>query len=34
VAYEGGFELDRYKGIGAWLDRVREQPGHVPMVAD
>ncbi len=29
VAGEGGFELDRYPGIGAWLARVAAQPGHV-----
>lgn len=33
VAHEGGFELDGYPAIGAWLERVREQPGHVPMRA-
>ena len=31
VAAEGGFELDRYPNIQAWLDRVRAQPGHVPI---
>ncbi|MCG6872589.1 MAG: glutathione S-transferase family protein [Gammaproteobacteria bacterium] len=31
VAHEGGFELDRYPAINDWLQRVREQPGHVPM---
>jgi glutathione S-transferase len=29
VADEGGFELDRYPAIGAWLQRVAAQPGHV-----
>jgi glutathione S-transferase len=29
VAAEGGFELDRYPAIGAWLERVAAQPGHV-----
>jgi glutathione S-transferase len=33
VAHEGGFELDRYPAIGAWLARVAGQPGHVPIVA-
>jgi glutathione S-transferase len=33
VADEGGFELDRYPGICAWLDRVAAQPGHVPIGA-
>ena len=31
VAAEGGFDLGRYPGIRAWLARVREQPGHVPI---
>ena len=31
VAGEGGFDLDRYPGIRAWLDRVASQPGHVPI---
>jgi glutathione S-transferase len=30
VAHEGGFELAPYAAVGAWLDRVRAQPGHVP----
>jgi glutathione S-transferase len=29
VAGEGGFDLDSYPGIRAWLDRVAERPGHV-----
>jgi glutathione S-transferase len=29
VAGEGGFELDRYRAVRAWLDRVAAQPGHV-----
>jgi glutathione S-transferase len=29
VADEGGFDLDRFPGIGRWFERVREQPGHV-----
>ncbi len=33
VAGEGGFDLTRYPAIGAWLDRVAEQPGHVPIDA-
>ncbi len=31
VAEEGRFDLSPYPAIGAWLARVREQPGHVPM---
>jgi glutathione S-transferase len=33
VAGEGGFELDRYPAIGAWLGRVANEPGHVPIDA-
>jgi len=33
VADEGGFELERYPAIGAWLRRVAVQPGHVPITA-
>jgi glutathione S-transferase len=33
VAHEGGFELDEYDGILAWLDRVAAEPGHVPIDA-
>jgi glutathione S-transferase len=33
VAEEGGFELERYPAIRAWLDRVAAQPGHVPIDA-
>ena len=29
VAPEGGFELEPYPAIGAWLARVQTQPGHV-----
>ncbi len=31
VAHEGGFELDGYPEIRAWLARVGSDPGHVPM---
>ena len=33
VAPEGGFALDRYPAVGAWLERVRAQPGHVSLNA-
>jgi glutathione S-transferase len=33
VAHEGGFELERYPAIRAWLDRVAWQPGHVAIDA-
>ena len=31
VADEGGFDLAPYPSIRAWLQRVREQPRHVPI---
>jgi len=31
VAGEGGFDLVPYATVRAWLDRVRAQPGHVPI---
>jgi glutathione S-transferase len=33
VAPEGGYELDGYPAIGAWLDRIAAEPGHVPISA-
>lgn len=33
VADEGGFDLARYRAVGAWLERVRKQPGHVTLEA-
>jgi glutathione S-transferase len=33
VAGEGGFELERYPAVSAWLARVAAQPGHVPIDA-
>ena len=30
-AAEGGFELDGFPHVRAWLDRVAAQPGHVTM---
>ena len=33
VAPEGGFELDSYPAIGAWLDGVAAEPGHVSIDA-
>ncbi|HEX8068105.1 MAG TPA: glutathione S-transferase family protein [Thermoleophilaceae bacterium] len=29
VAHEAGVEMGAFPNVGAWLDRVREQPGHV-----
>jgi len=31
VADEGGFDLERFPAVRAWLGRVRAQPGHVPI---
>jgi glutathione S-transferase len=33
VAEEGGFTLDPYPAVRAWLDRVAAEPGHVPIDA-
>jgi glutathione S-transferase len=33
VADQGGFHLGGYPAVRAWLERVRGQPGHVPMDA-
>lgn len=30
-AAEGGFDLGRFGALRAWLERVRQQPGHVPL---
>jgi glutathione S-transferase len=30
-AGEGGFDLEPYPAIRAWLDRVASEPGHVPL---
>jgi glutathione S-transferase len=32
VAPQGGFDLAPYPAVRAWLERVRAQPGHVPML--
>jgi glutathione S-transferase len=31
VAPEGGFELEQYPAVQAWLERVATRPGHVPI---
>ena len=31
VAHEGGFDVAPYKAIGRWMDRIRSEPGHVPV---
>ncbi len=31
VAGEGGFDLGAFANVRAWIDRVRGQPGHIPI---
>lgn len=31
VAHEGDFDIAPYQAIGAWMERLRAEPGHVPM---
>jgi glutathione S-transferase len=31
VAGEGGFDLERFPAVGAWLERVRAEDAHVPI---
>jgi glutathione S-transferase len=31
VADEGGFDLGRFPAIGAWMERIKKQPGHIPI---
>ena len=31
VADEGGFDLEPFRAVGAWLQRVRAQPRHIPI---
>jgi glutathione S-transferase len=33
VAHEGGFDLEPYPALRAWLGRVAAEPGHVPIDA-
>jgi glutathione S-transferase len=33
VAEEGGFDLSAFPHVREWLDRVRSQPGHVPITS-
>ena len=33
VAPEGGFALEPYPAIGAWIERVAAQPNHIPITA-
>jgi glutathione S-transferase len=34
VAPEGGFDLEGFPAVRAWLERVAAQPGHVPITRD
>jgi glutathione S-transferase len=34
VAHEGGFELEPYPAVLAWLARVASQPRHIPITRD
>jgi glutathione S-transferase len=34
VAHEGGFNLDHYPAVGAWLERVAAHPRHIPITDD
>ena len=31
VAHDGGFDLSRFESINIWLERIRVQPGHIPI---
>ena len=31
VAHEGGYDLAAYPGISRWIQRVKSEPGHVPL---
>lgn len=31
VAHEGGFDLSCFESINIWLERIRVQPGHIPI---
>ena len=34
MAHEGGFDMARFPNLLAWIERVRGQPGHVPLIED
>ncbi|WP_426437024.1 glutathione S-transferase family protein [Bradyrhizobium genosp. P] len=34
VAHEGEFEMQRFPNVLAWFERVRNQPGYVPLLED
>jgi glutathione S-transferase len=33
TAEEGGFSLEPYPGVSEWLERIRQQPKHIPISA-
>ena len=34
MAHEGGYAMDRFPAIAAWIARVKEQPGWVPLIEE
>jgi glutathione S-transferase len=34
VAHEGEYEMQRFGNVQAWFERVRKQPGYVPLLED
>lgn len=34
VAHEGEYEMERFPNVQAWFERVRQQPGYVPLLED
>ncbi|QIE57522.1 glutathione S-transferase family protein [Pikeienuella piscinae] len=34
LAHEGGYDMSRYPGIGAWLKRVEAEPGWAPLIEE
>ena len=34
LAHEGGYEMDRFPGIQAWLKRIEARPGYEPLVPE
>lgn len=34
LAHVGGYDMDRYPGIGAWLKRLEQRPGWEPLVPE
>jgi glutathione S-transferase len=34
MAHEGEFDVEQFRHVQSWLDRVRSEPGYVPLVQD